>query len=86
MTLDQIIEIADEAYGDGLIQTAHETGCEVGDTLASFIAIELRETYAASATDAEQLNEARRVMCAARREVQAVERAFEEAAETALEK
>lgn len=79
MTLDKIIEIASAAYDpeDPLVQIAYETGCEVGDTLASFIAIELAETYDAKASDAEQLEEARRVMCRARREVQAVERAFE---------
>lgn len=82
MTLEQIIAIADEAYGDGLVGLYHDepTG-DHGDTLAKFIAIELRETYEAGATDSEQLREAYRVMKSARNQLMGVEEALGEALE-----
>lgn len=87
MTREQIIAIADEAYGDGLVGLYHDepTG-DHGDTLAKFIAIELRETYEAEAADAEQLWEAHRVMKSARNELMGVEEALEELAVCVQEK
>lgn len=75
MTKKQIIAIADAAYGDGLVAR----GDGDGDTLALFIRRELSDVYERRASAAEQLEAARRAMCIARRELQAVERAFETA-------
>ena len=44
ITLDQVLTVADEAYGDELIRR-YADGEEAGDTLAQFLAIEIRETY-----------------------------------------
>ena len=53
MTLDEIIQMADEAYPDGLVARAHK-GEDVGDTLALFIVRELTDIYDPDASDAEQ--------------------------------
>lgn len=44
ITLGQVLAVADEAYGDELI-LRYANGEEAGDTLAQFLAIEIRETY-----------------------------------------
>lgn len=44
MTLDQLIEIVNEAYPDDMVQLAHQ-GEVTGDGLAQFIASELASTY-----------------------------------------
>lgn len=44
ITLDDVIAVANEAYGDDLVLDYHQ-GEERGDTLAKFIAIELRDTF-----------------------------------------
>jgi len=72
MTFDEIVEIADEAYPDGLIKQ----GGGSGDGLAKFIYQELKETYDAAASEEVQIKEAIRVMWMARRELEAVEYAF----------
>lgn len=77
MKLDKIIAIADKAYGDGLVGFAHRTGEHPGDTLATFIAVELRETYDPKATGAEQLAEAVRTMRTALDELREVVTALE---------
>ena len=53
MTLDEIIQMADEAYPDGLVARAHK-GEDVGDTLALFIVREFADIYDPDASDAEQ--------------------------------
>jgi hypothetical protein len=68
MTLEELIKVADGAYPDGLVARAHK-GEDVGDTLATFIARELSDTYGPSASDEEQLAEAARVMGNAHREI-----------------
>lgn len=87
MTLEQIIAIVNDVYDDGLVGLYHDepTG-DHGDTLAKFIAIELRETYEAEATDSEQLWEAQRVMLSAYEELGKVVDAFENAAIEAQQK
>lgn len=64
MELSKIIEVASAAYEpaepDILVQAAN--GEDVGDTLAKFIVIELRETYDETLSDAVQRDEAIRVM------------------------
>ena len=85
MTLNDIIKIADEAYGpDGCVLAYHQDPeGEHGDTLAEFIAIELRENFYESVSDdepvsdAEQMDEAARVMVSALRQLAAVAAAFE---------
>jgi len=79
MTEKQIIGIADKAYGeDALVAScALDAGADLGDTLALFIVRELRDVYDRRAGTLAQLEEARRAMCLARRQLQAVERAFE---------
>ena len=79
MELSKIIETASAAYEPAepniLVQAAN--GEDVGDTLAKFIVIELRETYDLTATDAEQVAEAVRVMERAARQLSDVVGALE---------
>ena len=73
MTLEDIIGIADEAYPDGLVgQYFREPEGKHGDTLAKFMAVELRETYDGNVPDADQLDTASRAMETAARELQNV--------------
>lgn len=57
MDISKIIEVASKAYDpdepDMVVLAAK--GENVGDTLARFIAIELKETYDETSSDAEQL-------------------------------
>lgn len=83
MTIEEIIAIANEAYPDGKVQQAFEaeTGSidefMVGDTLAVFIARELKETFNEAGTDEEQLATAERVMRTASDELHNVLIAFD---------
>ncbi len=77
MTLDALIEIANQAYGDDLIWTARNTPGERGDTLALFIAIELKETFDPAATTRAKLKAAADAMATARGELEAVVAAFD---------
>lgn len=78
MTLKEIINVADRVYPDGLVGDCHrEPEEDHGDTLAKFIAVELKETYDEKATDIEQLVEALRAMKTAARELQSVVDEFE---------
>jgi hypothetical protein len=77
--LKQIIRIADQAYSDdGAVERAFaaETGSIdellVGDSLAVFIAREIKETYDPDATREEQLDEAYRVMSVAHEQLENV--------------
>jgi len=54
LTLEDIIQIADDAYPDGLVGRAFKDGGKIGDTLAEFIANELRETFEGE-TDVDQI-------------------------------
>ena len=83
MTFDKIIEIADKAYGEGLVQAAFDFGPHHnGDALALFIVLELLDVYEPGATDAEQLQEAQRVMQSAYGQLGDVEDAFATATRT----
>lgn len=87
MTLDQIIEIADNEYGDGLVEEAYRTKrTGLGDSLALFIAQELEETHEHGASDADQLWEAYRVMRLAKVQITDLEEAFENLAVEAQRK
>jgi hypothetical protein len=79
MKLKQIIEIADQAYSDdGAVERAFEaeTGSIdellVGDSLAVFIAREIKETYDPDTTRENQLDEAYRVMSVAHEQLENV--------------
>lgn len=82
MKLSRIIAIANEAYPDGMIEQAYkaEQGPppkeDVGDTLATFIVRELKETYDETTPDKAQLVEAQRVMDKACLELSEVALAF----------
>lgn len=77
MTVDEILEIADQVYPDGIIGLyAADPDGEHGDTLAQFIVREISQTYDESMTDEEQLYEAERVMHTAADEVSAVQQAL----------
>jgi len=82
MKLSEIIAIADRAYPDGLVQ-AHFEGPDGqhGDTLAEFIALELRDVYDADAGDEDQWSEATRVIRRARDELDSVLSALERESE-----
>ena len=57
MTLKQLLKKIDKSYPDGLAQSAED-----GDALATFIMIELTETFEPKETDMHKLSRARRVM------------------------
>ncbi len=76
MTLDEIIQMADEAYPDGLVARAHK-GEDIGDTLALFIVRELTDIYDPDASDAEQAAAASGALGTAIDELQAVCSALE---------
>lgn len=78
MKLSEIIAIADRAYPDGLVQAHFENpDGQHGDTLAEFIALELKDTYDADASSQDQLAEAVRAMRRARDELEGVLAALE---------
>lgn len=83
MTINKIIKIAAKAYPDEYLlmywhvrkQRPKEGS---GDGLARFIVQELYETYDADATDACQLEEAKRVMANAMYQLQAITEAMDD--------
>lgn len=84
LTFAEIIDIANEAYPDGLIGQAYnqirhrnKKIPNVGDGLAEFIVRELKDTFEPKASSLNQLTEAARVMKNARAELEAVEAAFQ---------
>lgn len=80
MDLKRLIEVADKAYdADGIILSYfEEPEVDHGDGLARFICLGLKDTYAADASDEEQLAEAVRVMCMAHDQLGRVINALEE--------
>lgn len=66
MTLNQLIRAASDAYPEDLIWQCHAGATNVGDGLAKFIAIELKETFDVEASEEQQLEEAVRVLKTAR--------------------
>lgn len=85
MTLEKILQIADDAYhAEGLILEVHRKfiakdpdSC-VGDTLAEFIAMELIGIYDATLSDHEQLREAHGAIAQAVDELEAIRNKFGE--------
>jgi len=80
LTLQQVIDVADKAYPDGLVGLYHRAPytCH-GDTLAQFIAAELTDTFNTRAGRARQLAEAAHAIANAVRELNSVIRALENA-------
>ena len=85
MTLNQLIEIADNVYPDGLIARYWDKKKQrrrrglLGDGLAGFIVEELYETYDDKADDETQLEVASLAMRTAANELLSVSDAFERA-------
>ncbi|MGA2260802.1 MAG: hypothetical protein ABSH28_05130 [Acidobacteriota bacterium] len=85
MKVEDLIRIADEAYPDGKVQEAFEAECGsldelmVGDTLAVFIARELKETFDEEASATDQLECALQSIETATKEINAVRAALEQA-------
>lgn len=81
ITLKKIIKIADSAYPDGLVGKCAKAkkNEDLGDTLALFVARELKDVYGEEdhtgrkLTDRDKLDEAIRTMRVAIRELTAVE-------------
>jgi hypothetical protein len=78
--LEDIIQIADRIYPDGLVGQAFKTGDCVGDTLAEFIVRELKDTFDPKATALDQVNEAQRVIARASTQLGDVARSFSDVA------
>ena len=84
MTLNELINIASAAYPDGLIAVEYwdfKRECprrnpKGGDTLALFIALELKDTYDPDASAVEQLETALRAIARARGDLEAVSAAL----------
>ena len=78
MTKLELLERANRFYPDGYLSEYYDKkgnykkGKNLGDTLAQFIVAELSETYDGTASDCEQLAEAKRVMHMAIRDISAV--------------
>lgn len=79
MTLEELLQKANDAYGDNLIigYFSDPDDESMGDTLALFIMRELSETFDKNASEEDQLAEAARVMSTARDEIERVIAAFE---------
>jgi len=77
MRFKDIIKIADQAYGDGIVMDCfRDSSHNHGDGLAAFIVEELQETYDPRAGTAKQLSEACRVMESATEQLNRVYDAF----------
>ena len=80
MTLNELINIASAAYPDGLIAVEYwdfKRECprrnpKGGDTLALFIALEIKDTYDPDASDEQQLETVLKDLSRARGDLEAV--------------
>jgi len=73
MTLTKLIEIADKAYGEGIVMACHRhPNDDLGDTMAKFVATEIADAFDPEATDWEQRKEAARVLRIAFRQIDCV--------------
>jgi len=71
--LEQIIRAADQGYGDGLVLQSYKNPRKFcGDTLAKFVAIELKDTFDPDLSPKEQVAEAVRAMSVARTDIENV--------------
>lgn len=84
MKLNELIEIVSAAYPDGLIAVEYwdfKRECprrnpKGGDTLALFIALEIKDTYDPDASDEQQIAEVSRVIARAQGDLAAVDGAM----------
>ena len=84
MTLNEVINIASAAYPDGLIAVEYwdfKRECprrnpKGGDTLALFIALEIKDTYDPDASDEQQLEAVLKDLSRAREDLEAVSAAL----------
>ena len=82
MTLESIIEIANDVYGDRLVELYFKNGDgRYGDTLAKFIAAELEDTYEHQASDYAQYTMAMKVMENAANQLHDIASSFRDAIE-----
>ena len=80
MTLNKLINAASVAYPDRLIAVAYwdfrrecpRRNPKGGDTLALFIALEIKDTYDPDASDEQQIEEVSRVIARAQNDLAAV--------------
>ena len=77
MKLVEILNKANEGYDDGFLteyynETTGELKDGFGDGLAKFIVVEIAETYDSEASDEDQINEAVRVLEAAKQDLDGV--------------
>jgi hypothetical protein len=78
LTLQQVIDIADGAYPDGLVGMYHRhPSGHHGDTLAKFIAAELADTYDSRASREEQIAAAAHAMSNSIEALAGIRRALE---------
>lgn len=78
MKLQQLINIANDAYPDDMIlQYFEKPKGNHGDTLAKFITVELEETFSEESDSDTQIAEAIRAMNTAKREIDNVIRGLE---------
>lgn len=82
MKLEALIEIASNGYPDGMIGRCFRNKKANGDTLALFLAKEIEDTFDKTASDADQLTEALRILDAAIREIQSVRKGVVKALES----
>lgn len=82
MTLDEVIQVADKAYDsmDEAIIQAVETNESNGDTLALFVARELKDVFDTSVSPEKNVREMTRAMDSAIRQLEAVRSALEDMA------
>ena len=74
MKINDLMRLVAANYDDGFTDTYWDYGMEVpveasGDTLAQFIVREIYETFDPEASDYDQLEEAYRVICSAKRQL-----------------
>jgi hypothetical protein len=82
MKFIELLELANEAYSDGFLMEAYKgegvpVDLKCGDTLASFLVIELKETFDPDASDQKQLETAHHAVFMAQAELSAICTALE---------
>ena len=82
LTLAGLLNMANEGYSDGYLSEYFDTETGEprdgeGDTLAKFIVLELKDTFDPDATREEQIEEARRVLNNAIRDIEQVIQALQ---------
>jgi len=71
-TLKALLKVADKAYDSSVVLSPAVATVDVGDTLASFIVREIKDTFDVWATKQDQLQEAARVLLTATNQLDGV--------------